>query len=311
MNCALGIDDNQGLIFSSSIKPISGTVSTDSGNLDSYAILISNKNSVEIVRKPLRPDNSGNRPETSFTWDLKSKSDSFVESGCYIISLIDESKGIECCSTECKVVDTRSILSITRSLKRSQPFSQDASQRLFSIYLDIIEDIEIMILDKLKNNQFEDPYFVASTTARFIQEIADDIANRLASRFLDQIEKFASKNHMSTKDGKLGLWTLFDFLVNYMADTEDHARANAMAKCGKCHLSQNDKAQIVSSLVLGILPHCKTITFPKNVIGGPVEKLIEGIIKVGIKYLSTKHVNRSISICQTSPSGNPCDIVIR
>jgi len=309
MHCPLKIDNNHGLIFSSSITPISGTVNIELKNkLSSYEILILDKHSNEILRKSLRSE-SNTFLETSFTWDLKSRFDSYVESGCYIISLIDKSneiKEIECCSIECKVADTRNILPITRSLKRSQT--------LLSIYSDIIEDIQGIILERLKNNRFEEPYFVACITACFIQEIADDIQNESKSHFLDLIAEFQSKHSISeqqVKTARLSLWALFDFLINYMSDMEDHVRANAMAKCGQSHLTQNDKAEIVSSLVLGIYPHCRTIVFPKNVIGSIVEKIIEGIIKLGIKYVSTKHVNKSISICQTLPLGNSCDVVIR
>jgi hypothetical protein len=318
MYCPLKIDNNHGLIFLSSITPISGTVKIESKNkLSSYEILILDKNSNEILRKSFGSDESNTLLETSFTWDLKSKSNSYVESGCYIISLIDASnelKVIECCSIECKVVDTRNILSITRSLKRSPTFTPNAPQTLFSIYFDIIEDIQGMILERLKNNRFEEPYFVACITACFIQEIADDIQNQSKSHFLELIAECQSKNSMSeqqTKTTRLSLWALFDFLINYMSDMEDHVRANAMAKCGQCHLTQNDKAQIVSSLVLAIYPHCKTIIFPKNVIGSIVEKIIEGMIKFGIKYVSIKHFNKSISICQTLALGNSCDVVIR
>jgi len=318
MHCPVKIDNNHGLIFSSSITPISGTVNIELKNkLSSYAIVILDKHSNEILRKSLRSDESNALLETSFTWDLKSKSNAYVASGCYIISFIDTSnelKEIECCSIECKVADTRNILSITRSLKRSHTFTPNASQTLLSIYSDIIEDIQGIILERLENNLFEEPYFVACITACFIQEIADDIQNQSKSHFLDLIAKFQSKHSMSeqqVKTERLSLWTLFDFLINYMSDMEDHVRANAMARCGQRHLTQNDKAQIVSSLVLGIYPHCKTIIFPKNVIGGIVEKIIEGMIKFGIKYVSTKHVNKSISICQTLPLGNSCDVVIR
>ncbi len=317
MHCPLKIDNNHGLIFSSSVTPISGTVNIELKNkLDSYAIIILDKNSNEVFRKSLRSDGSSSRLETSFTWDLKSRSDSFVESGCYVIRLIDasnESKEIECCSIECRVVDTRNILSIARSLKR-YTFAPNASRTLFSVYFDIIEDVQGMILERLKNNRFDEPYFVACITACFIQEIADDIQNQSKSRFLDLFVEFQSKNSVSEqqqKSARLGLWALFDFLINYMSGMEDYVRAKAMAKCGQCHLTQNDKAQIVSSLVSAIYPHCKTVIFPKNVVGGIVEKIIEGIIKFGIKYMSTRHINKSISICQTLPLGNPCDVVIR
>jgi len=271
MHCPLKINNNHGLIFSYSITPISGTVNIELKNkLSSYAILISDKHSNEILRKSLRSDESNALLETLFTWDLKSKSNAYVASGCYIISLIDTSnelKEIECCSIECKVADTRNILSITRSLKRSHTFTPNASQTLLSIYSNIIEDIQGIILERLRNNLFEEPYFVACITACFIQEIADDIQDQSKSYFLDLIAEFQSKHSMSeqrVKTARLSSWTLFDFLINYMSDMEDHVRANAMAKCGQRHLTQNDKAQMVSSLVLGIYPHCKTIIFSKK-----------------------------------------------
>ena len=83
-----------------------------------------------------------------------------------------------------------------------------------------------------------------------------------------------------------------------MAELEDHARANAMARCGRFNLSRNDKAQIVSSMVLAIYPHCKTLTFPKNVVGVTIEKILGGLINYGIRYECMKHLNKSISIYQ-------------
>lgn len=210
------------------------------------------------------------------------------------------------------MVDTRSILSIARSLKHSDTFIPNATQTVLSIYFDIIEDIQEKILERLQNNLFEEPYFVACITACFIQDIADDIQNHSRSNFLDRIAEFQSKNPMSKqqiKTTRLGLQELFDFLINYMSDIEDNMRANAMAKCGQCYLTQNDKAQIVSSLVSAIYPHCKTIVFPKNTVGNALDKTVEHIIKFGIKYVSTKHINKSISICQTLPLGDCCDVI--
>jgi hypothetical protein len=315
MYSQLKIDNENGIIFSSSITPISGSANIELKNkLEYYEILISDKNSNEILRKSLKSDESNSSLETSFTWDLKSKSNSYVKSGCYTVSLIDTSnelEKIECCSLKCRVVDTRNILSITRSLKHSHMTTNN--QALLSVYSEIIEDIEYLILERLRNNRFEEPYFVACITASFVQEIADDIQDQTRSHFLDRIAEFQSKHPMSEEQmrtARLGLWTIFDFLVNYMSDLEDHARANAMAKCGQGHLTQNDKAQIVSSLVLGIYPHCKII-FPKNVIGSIIGKIFESMIKFGIKYLCTRHINKSISISETLPLGNPCDVVIR
>lgn len=304
--CPLKLDNSHGLIFSSSITPISGTVELKH-NLGSCEILILDKNSNEILRRTFGSAESN--LETSFTWDLKSKSGSFVKSGCYNIELITASDSTETerCSAECRVMDTRNVLSTTRSLRLSHTLVPNTSEALVSIYLDIIQDIQTRIVDRLEGNQFEEPYFVACITERFIQEIADDIQDPSKSRFLGRMAEFQSKNPISEQQPRLGLRALFDFLINYMSDMEDHARANAMARCGQRRLTQNDRAQIISSLVLAIYPHCKTITFPRNAIGSIAEKISEGIIKLGIRFVTTKHINRSISICQTLPLGNPCD----
>lgn len=301
--------DNHGIILSSSIVPISCSVNVPKDKLDSYEIRIFDGNSNGIYRQPVR-SNESNALKTSFIWDLKSKSNSYVESGCYTISLIDissEAKDTRVCSVKCKVIDARKILSTTRSLKFSYALAPNISQTLVSTYFDIIEDIQHVILERLESKRFEEPYFVGCITAGFIQEIFDDIQRQSKSRFLARIEKFQSKLPVSKQATRLGLWGIFDFLINYMSDLEDHARANAMARCGQHHLTQNDKAQIISSLVLAIYPHCNTISFPRNAFGSIAEKVTEGIIKLGIKFTSTKHINRSISICQTLPLENPCD----
>ncbi len=318
-DCQLKIHNNYGLILPSSIKPVYGTVNIDSRNkLDSFSIIVSDKNSNEIARIPLGPEKSNNTYQTSFRWDLRSKSSSYVESGSYTISLVVDSSNepqlIKYCSIECKVLDARNILSTARSLRCSPSIIQQnaATQTIFSIYLDIIKDIETVILERLKDNRFEDPYLVACITAYFVQEIANDVANRTNSQFLGLIEKFASKNSISAeqmKNARIGLWALFDFVVNYMSDLEDHVRANAMARCGQRNLTRKDKAQIVSSMVLAIYPHCKTMIFPRNPIGITVEKIVEAFIKVGIKYLCTKHINRSIAICRALRPENTCDVV--
>jgi len=168
-------------------------------------------------------------------------------------------------------------------------------------------------LERLKNNQIEEPFFVACITAYFIQQISEDLQNQSKSQFRDLITKFQSKSPLTEKQiktSKLGLWGVFDFLINYMSDLEDQIRAKAMAICGQSYLTKNDKAQIISSLVMAIYPHCKP-EFPKNFIGNFLAKLLENPIKLGIKYVSAKHINRSISISQTLPIGNPCEIVIR
>lgn len=196
--------------------------------------------------------------------------------------------------------NSRDIFSIIRSLK-SPPESLGA---LFLKYLEIIEDIEKAILEGIKDNLFEDPCLVACMTANFIQEIADDVLSRQTSRFLDRLAEFQSDHSLSEEqieNARLGLWELYDFLVNYMSDIEDLARANAIAKCGQCHLTQNDKNQIISSLVSGIYPHCRTMALPRNIIGRTIDRVIERALKFGIRYICTKHVNLSISIAGTLP----------
>jgi hypothetical protein len=176
---------------------------------------------------------------------------------------------------------------------------------LFLKYLEIIEDIEKAILEGIKNNLFEDPCLVVCITANFIQEIADDVRTRQASRFLDRLAEFQSDHSLSEEqieNAGLGLWELFDFLVNYMSDIEDLARANAIAKCGQCHLTQNDKNQIISSLVSGIYPHCRTMALPQNIFGRTIDRVIERALKFGIKYICTKHLNLSISMAETVPT---------
>ncbi len=320
----LRVDNNYGLIFPSSIRPICGTANIDllRNKFSSFEIIIiSDENSNEILaRIPLlstKPDKSINhnhypRLQISFSWDLTSyKPNCYVKSGCYTVCLIgklDESTEVNFDSIECKVVDTRDILAISTCLKHSHLPALDASARkLFSYYLDIIEDIEYNILERLSENQFEDPYFIACTTLYFIQEIASDIANRPRSRFLFLIQKFASTKmvHPSQQQeshSRFGLWTLFDFLVNYMADLEDQVRARSMAKSGQRIFIENDKAQIVSSMMSALYPYCKTMNFPKNVIGKTGEKIFEKLIKFGIRYECTKHLNRTVAICQMTSS---------
>jgi hypothetical protein len=276
---------------------------------DSLEILISDSNENVVFRKGLTKRSLG----ASFAWDLKSEQNAYVHSGCYTINLIasNSSEKIKCFSVRCRVADTRNLIALTRSLKHSHTTAENRA--LLSIYSRIIEDVESLILERLRNNEFEDPFFVAYVTASFIQQIVSDVESRTASRFFDRIAAFQSNHPFPEKDlktGRLGLWGIFDFLVNYMADLEDKARANAMARCGKCSLTQNDKAQIVTSLVEGIYPHCKTVVFPKNVIGNAVEKVFETIVKFGIAYLSAKHVNKSISLSQDLPLGSPSIVII-
>jgi len=304
-NCELAIDSKNGLIFSSSTIQISGTTKFPADNTASFSILILDENSDEVARIGLRPEKSGNLYASSFVWDLKSRSNSYVGSGRYTISLAELSneKEIEHCSVECLVADTREILETTALLKSLQIFGDPTSKRLLSIYVDIIRDIEIRIIEGLEDNRFDEPYFVARTTAGFIQQIYNDIENHGASQFRPLIEEFVSKNpglRLQANDEKFGLRALFDFLVNYMADPEDIARATAMIKCEYRNFTTNDRSIVLSALVSGILPHCMTIAPPNNAIGRKTSALVERLLKVGIRYLCAKHIDKSISICRAT-----------
>jgi len=257
------------------------------------------ENSAEIARIGLSQETSETPFESSFTWDLKSTLNLYVKSGRYTISLAELSNevGIERCSAECRVADTRDILATTDLLKSSQKFADPACRRVLSIYTDIIKDIEICIIEGLKDNRFDEPYYVARTTAGFVQQIYNDIENDSVSQFRVLIEEFVSKNPalgLKAVNEKLGLWTLFDFLVNYMADPEDQARATAMVKCEYRNYTANDRSIILSALVSGILPHCMTAINRKTT------ALVERLLKVGIKYVCAKHVDKSISISRAT-----------
>jgi hypothetical protein len=307
--CRLLMDNKNGLIFSSSAIQISGSAlfPTD-GSALSYSILISDENSNEVAEIALKPERSGTSLYSAFTWNLKSTSSlSYVKSGRFTISLVAQTPNeekIKCCSVECKVADTRGILSTTELLKSfSQSLDDRASKRVLSAYADIIRDIEKHIIDGLKNNLFDEPYYVARTTTGFIEEIYNDIENGSASQFRTLIEEFVSKNpglELHADSEELGLRALFDFLVNYMADPEDRARAAAMVKCEYRNFTANDRSVILSALVSGILPHCKVFAPPKNVIGRKAHALVESLLKIGIKYVCAKHVDRSIAICRST-----------
>jgi hypothetical protein len=304
-NCQLAIDNRNGLIFSSSAIQISGTAKYLVNNAASYSILISDENSDEVARIGLRPEMSGTLFESSFSWDLKSRSNSYVKSGRYTISLAELSneEEIELCSLECLVADTREILETTALLKSSQIFSDLASRRVLSIYADIIRDIEIRIIEGLEDNRFDEPYFVARTTAGFIRQIYNDIENDGASQFRPLIEEFVSRNPglgLRADDEKFGLRALFDFLVNYMADPEDLTRATAMIKCDYRNFTANDRSIVLSALVSGILPHCMSFAPPNNAIGKKTYALVERLLKVGIIYICAKHIDKSISICRAT-----------
>jgi hypothetical protein len=202
------------------------------------------------------------------------------------------------------VADTREILSTTDLLKSSQRFADPTTKRVLSIYADIIRGIETLIIEELKGNQFDEPYFVARTTTGFIQQIYNDIENNSASQFRPLIEEFVSKNpdlrQQANNNKGLSLWTLFDFLVNYMADPEDQARATAMVNCEYRNFTANDRSIILSALVSGILPHCIAFGGSTNVINRKAFALVECLLKIGIKYVCARHVDKSISICRAT-----------
>jgi hypothetical protein len=66
------------------------------------------------------------------------------------------------------VADTRVILATTALLKSSKRLLDPTSNHVLSIYADIIKDIEIRIIKALEDNLFDEPYFVARTTAGFV-----------------------------------------------------------------------------------------------------------------------------------------------
>ena len=79
------IDNHDGIIFSSSIMPITVTLNPETEiEFDSLEILISDRNENVVCRKGLTKSSLG----TSFAWDLKSERNAYVHSGCYSISLI-------------------------------------------------------------------------------------------------------------------------------------------------------------------------------------------------------------------------------
>ncbi|HKU49721.1 MAG TPA: hypothetical protein VJP79_07205 [Nitrososphaera sp.] len=202
------------------------------------------------------------------------------------------------------VADTREILSSTDALKASHTFQDPASKRVLSIYADIIRDIEIQIIEGLKDKRFDEPYFVARTTAGFIQQIYRDIENGSASKFRHLIEEFVSKNPglrlRLESEGNLGLRGLFDFLVNYIADPEDQARAAAMVKCEYRNFTAKDRTIILSALVSGILPYCMTFAGPNYAISRKAFALVERLLGIGIRYVCAIHIDKSIAICRAA-----------
>src|SRR5262245_46204578 len=114
-NWHLWIDNKNGLIFSSSAIQISGAAQFPAIYAASCSIRILDANSIEVARMGLSPEKSGTLLVSSFNWDLKSRYRSYVKSGHYTISLVEQSSEgeIERCSIMCFVADTREILSTT------------------------------------------------------------------------------------------------------------------------------------------------------------------------------------------------------
>ena len=299
----LYLDNENGLIFQSSAIPISGIATFPTDCAASYSILVLDEDSNEVDRLWLASKTSTAPVECAFTWNLKSSSGAYVKSGRYSTVLLQQSnqEEIEHASANCTVADTRDILVTTDLLKSSQAFADPTSKRVLSIYTDIIRDIEIHIIEGLEGNRFDEPYYVARTTAGFIQQIYSDIEFRSASQFRSLFEEFVSKNpnlKMPANNEKLPLRALFDFLVNYMAGPEDLARATAMVNCNYRNITGNDRSVILSALVAGILPYCMNFGRPTSAISKAAFSAAERLLKVGIKYICAKHVDKSISICR-------------
>lgn len=296
----LWIERKNGLIFATSAMHISGIAKFPINN-SAYSILISDSSSNEVARLELTPERSRGLYESPFTWDLRSNANSYVISGRYTISLAELSDGGEIlrCSEECRVADTRDILATTELLALSERFTNPTSRRVLSTYADIIRDIEIRIIEGLQVNKFDEPYFVARTTAGFVQNIYNDIENE-SSEFGPLIEKFVLENlNLDLHENKeLGIRALYDFLVNYMADPEDQARAMAMIRCEYRNFTANDRSVVLSALVDGILPHCMTLAAPSNLVVKKGYALLERMLRVGIRYVCAKHIDTSISMCR-------------
>jgi hypothetical protein len=201
------------------------------------------------------------------------------------------------------VADTRVILLTTAQLKSSKRLLDPVSNQVLSIYADIIKEIEIRIIKGLEEGRFDEPYFVARTTAGFVRQIYNDVENESVSQFRSLIEAFVSQNpglRPHENGGRLGLQALFDFLVNYMANPEDQARATAMVKCEYRNFTANDRNIVLSALVSGILPYCVNAVPSKNALARTTSALVERLLKVGIRYVCAKHIDKSISICKAT-----------
>ena len=120
---------------------------------------------------------------------------------------------------------------------------------LHGFYLDTIKDIQIHLIEQLKNNRFEDSTYVANMTANFVREIIHDLQMESKSKISKQIADFYLK-YSEIDDqivsSKLGMLMSYRFIVGQMSLLEDRLRANAMIKAGKPSFSKNDKKNTFS-----------------------------------------------------------------
>ena len=170
---------------------------------------------------------------------------------------------------------------------------------LHSVYLNIIKDIQTSLLEQLKNNQFDEPYFIASTTANFVCEIMDDFQHPSKNHITKLITEFQLQNPKCDEQilsSNLGMRMFYNFFVNQMSNLEDNLRAIAMVKSCKTYFTANDKNQIITTLTSMIYRHSQNMIFPSNVIGILIENLVEKLISLGIKKIALKHINKFISL---------------
>ena len=195
-------------------------------------------------------------------------------------------------------VDTEEILQNVVFLQKSY----GSISSLHALYLDTIKDIQIHLIEQLKNNYFEDASFVTNTTANFVHEIIRDLQCTSKSRISKLIAEFYLKYPECDKQiisSKLGMMMSYSFIVDQMSQLEDGLRANAMVKAGKTCFTKNDKRLIISTLTSIIYQHTRVPLIPKNRIFYPLDKISEKLIKLGIKYISNRHIEKSISISKS------------
>ena len=208
----------------------------------------------------------------------------------------NESNEIQYCSKLC--VGTEDILQNVEFLQESY----GSISSLHALYFNTIKDIQINLIERLKNNQFEDTSFVTNMTANFILEIIDDLQDASKNKISKLIAEFYLKYPECEEQiisSKLGMMMSYRFIVDQMSQLEDRLRANAMIKAGKPCFTKNDKKQIISTLTSVIYDHTRVPIFPKNRIFSPLAKIPEKLIKLGIKQISIIHIDKSISISKS------------